>query len=223
MALERPSIDVRLGAYLDTALAPQSPLSDLYARHKDHPNANMMTHPDLGRLLAILVRASGGRAVVEVGTFVGVSAGWMAQGLAPGGRIDTMEVDTERADAAEAWFRDAGIADHIRVHRGPASQNLAWLPDGEYDLAYIDADKPGYPDYLDHALRLVRPGGLILADNVFWSGAIAGPEADDDEALAALRTYTRRAIGDPRLATTLLTIGDGVAMSVVLEHRPGTT
>jgi predicted O-methyltransferase YrrM len=216
MALERPTVDARLGAYLDGALPLGAPLAELYRRHVGDPLANMMTHPDLGRLLAILVRSAGGRAVVEVGTFVGVSATWMAQGLVPGGRIDTCEVDLARADAAEAWFHEAGIADRVRVHRGPAGDTLAHLPGGAYDLAYIDADKPGYPRYLEEAVRLVRSGGLILADNVFWSGAIAGPEADDDESLAALRAYTRAALAHPRLETTLLTVGDGVAMSVVL-------
>jgi predicted O-methyltransferase YrrM len=216
VALERPSIDDRMGAYLDAALALEPQLADLYERHRDHANANMMTHPDLGRLLAILVRSTGGRAVVEIGTFVGVSATWMAQGLSPGGYIDTLEVDLERADAAEAWFREAGIADRVQVHRGPADESLSRFPDGAYDLAYIDADKPGYPLYLEQAVRVVRSGGLILADNVFWSGAISGPEADDDPPLAALRAYTRSALDHPMLLTTLLTVGDGVAMSVVL-------
>lgn len=216
MALERPSIDARLGAYLDVALAPDGALPRLYERHRDDPHAEMMTHPDLGRLLSILVRSAGGRAVVEVGTFVGVSATWMAAGLAPGGYIDTLELDPTRADAAEAWFREAGIADRVRVHRGTASKTLGRLPDGAYDLAYLDADKPGYPQYLAEAVRLVRPGGFIVADNVFWSGAIAGPETEDDPALAGLRAYTRMALGHPSLSTTLITVGDGVALSVVL-------
>lgn len=216
MALDRPSIDARMSAYLDNALPLPPQLTTLYDRHRDDPQANMMTHPDLGRLLSILVRSTGGRSVLEVGTFVGVSATWMAQGLAPDGRIDTCEVDEDRGDAAEAWFREAGIPDRVRVHRGPASESLSLFPDGTYDLAYIDADKPGYPLYLEEAVRLVRKGGLILADNVFWSGAIAGPPGDDDAALAALRVYTRTALGHPMLATTLLTVGDGVAMSVVL-------
>jgi caffeoyl-CoA O-methyltransferase len=216
MALERPSIDDRMGAYLDDALTLPPLLASLYERHRGDPHANMMTHPDLGRLLSILVCSMGGRAVVEVGTFVGVSATWMAHGLAPDGHIDTLEVELERADAAEEWFREAGIAERVSVHRGPAAESLNGFPDGAYDLAYIDADKPGYPLYLEEAVRLVRKGGLILADNVFWSGAIAGPEGDDDEPLAALRAYTRNALDHPMLATTLLTVGDGVAMSVVL-------
>ncbi len=116
----------------------------------------MMTHPELGRLLAALVAATGGRTVLEVGTFVGISAAWMAGSLAPDGHLDTLEADPERAGRAERWFAQVGIADRVTVHRGPAADTMARLPDAAYDLCYIDADKAGYPDYLVQAVRLVR-------------------------------------------------------------------
>lgn len=221
MALERLVIDERLGAYLDHLVLPRGPLADLYAENADDPAAEMMTHPDLGRLLGILVRSTGGRAVLEIGTFVGVSATWMATALAPGGHLDTLEADPRRADQAEAWFRRAGIADRVRIHRGPALETLPRLPSGAYDLAYIDADKPAYPRYLEHALRLVRPGGLVLADNVLWGGALSQPAETDDARVAGLRAYTQAAASHPLLETTVLAIGDGVALSVVLEHPRG--
>src|SRR5262245_17850511 len=217
VALERLGIDGSLGEYLDGLSLPGAPLSDLYDEMADDEWAVMMTHPDLGRLLAVLVRATGGRAVLEVGTFVGASATWMARALAPGGRLDTLELEPARADRAEAWFARAGVADRIVVHRGPAADTLAMLPARVYDLAYIDADKVGYPAYLDHALRLVRPGGLILADNVLAGGRMGGPPEEDDERVAALRAYTGRAMSYPRLESVLLTIGDGVTLSVVLD------
>jgi predicted O-methyltransferase YrrM len=216
MGLERIEVDPALGAYLDGLVLPGEPLSRLYAETADEPMAQMMTHPDLGRLLTVLVTATGGRAVLEMGTFVGVSATWMAGALAPGGRIDTLEVDPERADRAESWFARAGISDRVRVHRGPAAETLAGLPDGAYDLAYIDADKTGYPTYLEHAIRLVRPRGLIAADNVLSGGRVGRPPEEDDERLAALRAYTARAMDDPRLRSAVLTVGDGVTLSVVL-------
>ena len=95
------------------------------------------------------------------------------------------------------------------------SDHFERLPGGAYDLAYIDADKTGYPVYLEHALRLVRPGGMIVADNVFAGGRISGDPADDDDRLAALRAYTARATSDPRLESVVLTVGDGVTLSVV--------
>jgi len=215
VALERLALDDPLGDYLDGLSLPGAPLSELYEEMADDEWARMMTHPDLGRLLAVLVRASGGRAVLEVGTFVGVSATWMAGALSPGGHIDTLELDGARADRAEAWFARAGVADRIAVHRGPAAETLAALPDGAYDLAYIDADKVGYPTNLEQVLRLVRPGGLILADNMLAGGRMGGPPEEDDDHLAALRAYNARAMSDPRLASVVLTVGDGVTLSVV--------
>ena len=215
MAGSRVSVDEGLEAYLDRLLAPDPQVAGLLAENADDPWARMMTHPDLGRLLAILVRATGGRRVLEVGTFVGVSATWIARALAPGGRLDTIEVDPERADRAEAWFRRAGLADRITVHRGPGEAVLPGFPDGAYDLAYIDADKTGYPEYLDHAVRLVRTGGLVVADNVLAGGDVGRPESEDSDRVSALRAFTAAALADPRLETTVLAVGDGVTLSAV--------
>jgi predicted O-methyltransferase YrrM len=138
----------------------------------------------------------------------------MAGGLCPDGHVDTLEASDEYADLAEGWFRTIGLADRITVHRGPAADTLPRLVDGAYDLAYIDADKAGYPAYLEQALRLVRRGGLIVADNAFQGGRIAAP-ADDDERAAGMRRYTETAMSHPGLVSALLTVGDGVVVSAV--------
>lgn len=216
MALERLPIDGPLGAYLDARTRVPDDLAALYREMEGDPSAPMMTHPELGALLEVLVRASGGRAVLEIGTFVGTSAAWMARGLAEGGRIDTLEADPARADRAEAFFAGAGIADRVRVHRGPAARTLPGLAEGAYDLCYIDADKTGYGAYLDHAARLVRRGGLIVADNVLSGGRVAAPEGERDPNAAALVAFTDAALAHPRLRTAILTVGDGVTLSVVL-------
>jgi caffeoyl-CoA O-methyltransferase len=216
MALDRLPIDERLSAYLDGLARVPPDLRELYRQMADDEWAEMMTHPDLGVLLEALVRATGGRAVLEIGTFVGTSAAWMAQGLADGGRVDSLEADPERADRAEAFLARAGLRDRVRVHRGPAADTLPALPDGAYDLCYIDADKTGYPAYLEHAVRLVRPGGLILADNVLSGGRVALPEDERGESAEALVAFTRAALDHPRLVTTVLTVGDGVTLSAVL-------
>jgi len=216
MALDRLPIDEPLSAYLDGLARVPPEIAGLHRRMEDDEHARMMTHPDLGALLAVLVRATGGRAVLEVGTFVGTSAAWMARALAPGGHIDTLEADPDRAERAEAFFADAGLADRVRVHRGPAYQTLGRLADGAYDLCYIDADKPGYVAYLEHAVRLVRPGGLILADNVLAGGRVAHDPSERDESATALAEFTRAALAHPRLETAVLTVGDGVTLSVVL-------
>lgn len=216
MALDRLPIDEALSAYLDGLTGVPSGLDGLYREMEDDPDASMMTHPDLGALLEVLVRSAGGRTVLEVGTFVGTSAAWMARGLVVDGRIDTLEADGARADRAEAFLSEQGLADGVRVHRGPAIETLPGFPDGAYDLAYIDADKAGYVAYLEHAVRLVRPGGLIVADNVLAGGRVARPVRERDASAAALAGFTVAALAHPRLRTSVLTVGDGITLSVVL-------
>jgi len=215
MAQRRLQVEGPLGEHLDALLAAPEPIAARYAEIAGEPDAQMMTHPDLGRLLAVLVAAAGGRTVLELGTFVGISTAWMAGSLAPDGHIDTLEADGERAARAEAWFTRIGIRDRVTVHRGPATETMARLPDAAYDLCYIDADKAGYPDYLAEALRLVRPGGLIVADNILASGRVAQPPEQDTPGTAGLRRYAAEALAHPRLKTSILTVGDGVAVSAV--------
>jgi predicted O-methyltransferase YrrM len=215
MALDRLPIDAGLASYIDGLADIPAELAALYREMEDAPDAEMMTHPDLGRLLEVLVRATGGRAVLEVGTFVGTSAAWMARGLGPAGRIDTLEADASRARRAERFLEGAGLAGAVRVHRGPALETLPRLADGAYDLCYIDADKPGYAAYLEHAVRLVRPGGLVVADNVLAGGRVAAPPDERDPSARALAEFTAIALAHPRLSTAVLTVGDGITLSVV--------
>jgi len=217
VALDRLPIDAALSAHLDGFVRIPEELAALYRDMERDEHAMMMTHPDLGSLLEVLVRATGGRSVLEVGTFVGTSSGWMARGLDAHGHIDTLEADPARAERAEAFFASAGIADRVRVHRGPAAETLPSLAHGTYDLCYIDADKPGYIGYLEHAVRLVRAGGLIVADNVLAGGRVAAPASERDASAAALVAFTEAAVAHPRLRTSVLTVGDGVTLSVVLE------
>jgi predicted O-methyltransferase YrrM len=216
VALDRLTIDPGLAAYIDGLAEIPPELAGLYRAMEDAPNAMMMTHPDLGRLLEVLVRATGGRAVLEVGTFVGTSAAWMARGLAAGGRIDTLEADPSHADRAERFLADAGLGEVVRVHRGPAAETLPGLADGAYDLCYIDADKTGYAGYLEHAVRVVRPGGLVVADNVFSGGRVAAPAGEREPNAQALAEFTAIALAHPRLRTAVVTVGDGITLSVVL-------
>lgn len=187
-------------------------LRDAHARFAE-VGPSIEVSNDTGALLATLVRATGARRVLEVGTLFGYSAVWMARALPADGHLDTLELVDAHADFAEQLLADAGLEDRVRVHRGPALQSLATL-DGPYDLAFIDADKGGYVAYLERALELVRPGGTIIADNVAWSGRVADPDNDEPDTLA-LRRYLEFARAHPRLDTNVLPIGDGVAVSVV--------
>jgi O-methyltransferase len=218
VATERTAMTDALATWLDGVSRPTDPkLVELYETHRDHPLSVMMTHPDVGRLLATLVQVTGGTRVLEVGTFVGVSATWMAASLAPGGLLETLEVDDANADLAERWFRRAGIDHLVNIRRGDARSTLRRLPESTFDLAYLDADKPSYPDYLRLCLTLVRPGGIIVADNVFLDGAMAGDPADDDDRTGGMRRFIDEITANPRLSTSVLSVADGVSVSVVVE------
>jgi caffeoyl-CoA O-methyltransferase len=169
--------------------------------------------PDEGRLLQLLVAAVRAERVLEVGTLFGYSAIWMARALPPHGRLDTIEYTDAHADAARMWVDRAGLGDQVEIHRGAALEVLPRLS-GPYDVAFFDAAKAEYPAYLDHALRLVRPGGLILADNVLWLGRVADRTVNDPD-ISGIREYNRRIATDPRLLSTIVPVCDGLAISVV--------
>lgn len=165
------------------------------------------------RAMAVLIAANGARRVLEFGTLFGYSAIWMARALPKDGHLDTIELNSIHADAAEHWIAEAGLSDRVTVMRGAALE-VARSLDGPYDALFIDAVKTEYPLYLDEGLRLVRSGGLILADNVHWSGAVADPDKSD-AGVEGIREYLRRIATDPRLTSTVLDAGDGLAVSVV--------
>ena len=196
MALDRLTIDEPLAAYLDgLARDARRARRRSTARWRATPDAMMMTHPDLGALLEVLVRATGGRrgAGGRAPSSAPRRRGWRAA-LAPGGRIDTLEADPARADRAERVPGPApGSATGVPgPPRARPATTLPGLPDGAYDLCYIDADKTGYAGYLEHAVRLVRPGGLVVADNVLSGGRVAPPAGERDASAAALAAFTRR-------------------------------
>jgi predicted O-methyltransferase YrrM len=170
---------------------------------------------DTGALLTLVARMTGAMNAVEVGSGGGYSGIWLARGLADGGTLTTIEADSQHQRLAKESYREAGVSSRVRSILGRALDVLPRLSDGGYDLVFIDAVKDEYPDYLDHALRLVAPGGVILADNVLWSGRIADPTATDP-ATEGLRTYNRRIAEDERLHSVILTIGDGLALSWVI-------
>lgn len=207
MSVERTPITPDLAAWLDSVQPVPAPVADLHRRMAGDEWENMMTHPDLGALLQVLVRATGGHRVLEIGTFVGTSALWMTTALAPDGHLDCLEADPHRADTAATNLREAGYHDQVTIHVGPALDTLRGLGPG-YDLAYIDADKPSYPAYLRECSRLVRPGGIIVADNMFGASG-------DAAQVAAMRDFAAGALVDEALVTAVLPIGDGITVSTV--------
>lgn len=169
---------------------------------------------ETGRFLQILVRAIRARSVLELGTLGGYSAIWMARGMGTEGRILTVEVEPRHAEFARRHFERAGIATQVEIRVGRALDVLPALDGRHFDAAFLDADKEPLPTYLEWALRLVRPGGLVIADNTLRGGKVIDPSITDD-GTAGVREFNRRLASDPRITGLVVPIGDGVGVGVV--------
>ena len=189
-------------------------LAALRERTMALPEHNMQIAPDQGAFMAMLVRLSGAKRILEIGTFTGYSSTAMALALPPDGRMLCCDVSREWTDIARQAWADAGVADRVDLRLAPATETLATLDDGSFDLAFIDADKSGYDAYYEGCLRVVRPGGLILVDNVLWSGAVADPAADD-ESVRAIRALNEKIAADERVDHVLLPVADGLTLARV--------
>jgi caffeoyl-CoA O-methyltransferase len=162
--------------------------------------------------MEMLVRAMGARRAVEVGTFTGYSALAVARGLGPEGRLLCCDVSEEWTAMARVAWEEAGVADRIDLQIGPGIDTLRALPPGEqFDFAFIDADKTGYPDYYDEILPRMRAGGLLLLDNMLQGGRVLDASLDDDN-VRAIRDLNDRIAADERVKVVLLPIGDGVSV-----------
>ena len=165
-----------------------------------------------GLLLRLLVLATGARRVLEVGTLGGYSALWMAEALPAGGGLLTLEREPEHAALAREFVRRAGLADRIEVREGVALELLPAVgPERGFDLVFLDADKESYLAYLDHARRLLRPGGLVVADNAFWQGRVL-EEAPEDPSTRGIVAFDRALAAADDFVATILPVGDGVAV-----------
>jgi predicted O-methyltransferase YrrM len=184
------------------------------------PGAGMQIAPEQGQFMALLVELIGARRVLEIGCFTGYSALAMALALPPDGRLITLEVEPEPIELGRRAWAAAGVAERIEVRLGRALDSLDALlregAAGTFDLVFIDADKKSYDAYYERSLRLVRPGGLILLDNVLWGGAVADP-ADRERQTVALRALNAKLHQDVRISLSLLPLGDGLS---VARKRP---
>lgn len=179
-----------------------------------HPRAQMITMPDQAHLLAMLVRISSARQVLEIGTFTGYSALAMAEALPEGGMLTACDVSHAYTAIARRYWQEAGVEQRITLRIGPAAETLATLPEASFDMAFIDADKTGYDAYYEACLKLVRRGGIILFDNMLWHGAVAD-EANQERDTSALRALNAKIHADSRVDACLLTIADGMMMAIV--------
>jgi predicted O-methyltransferase YrrM len=208
--------------YLAALFAPED--STLLALREEADRSGLppiSISPDEGRLLQVLLRAIGARRVLEVGTLGGYSAIWIARALPPDGALLTLEIDPSYADFARRHIGRAGVGDRVEVRVGRALDLLPALDGERFDAIFLDADKEPLPTYFDWSLRLLRPGGLIIADNALWGGRVLDDRVDDD-ATRAVREFNRRLATDPRVAGIVVPTHDGVGIGVVVGGASNT-
>ena len=177
-------------------------------RHCEFPQMLIGAHE--GALLAILVRLTGARHILEIGTFTGYSALCMAAALPQNGRLTTCEIKPEHSDIARSFFKRSRHGNKIKIRRGPALETLAALPrSARFDFVFIDADKENYVNYYEAVLPRLRSGGVIAADNVLWSGRVLAPKGKTDRAVVRFNNRVRR---DRRVESVMLPVRDGVSL-----------
>ena len=184
------------------------------AAAEETPVPLMQIAGDQAALITILVRAIGARRALEVGTFLGYGAIAIARGLPEDGHLICLEIDEDYASRAAAHLQEAVLADRVEIRVGPALDSLHEIDDdGGFDFCFIDADKAGYPDYYEEALRLLRPGGLVMLDNTLLGGRVLDPPSDDDSA-QVMAELNRRIAADERVEATMLGIADGITLAL---------
>ena len=175
--------------------------------------SRMQVSPEQGALLTILTELVGATNAVEVGTFTGYSSLCISRGLAPGGRLLCCDVSEEWTAIARRHWEQAGVDDRIDLRIAPALDTLQSLPvDTTIDVAFIDADKPGYVGYVGELVPRMRPGGLLLIDNVLWSGNVADPSFTDADT-EAIRRCNDIVVADERLEVVMLPVADGLTIA----------
>lgn len=204
-------VDPELERYAESHTTPVEPLllalrGETYARME---SPDMQVGPVEGSFLRLLVQLSGARRVLEIGTFTGYSALMMASALPEDGQLITCDLDPVATAVARRFFDKSRHGRKIELRLGPALDTLASLQ-GPFDLAFLDADKERYPDYLEAILPLLRKGGLLVADNTLWSGRVLSPKGEEDRAIHA---FNERCARDERLDAVLLTVRDGVTLA----------
>ncbi|MNK71597.1 putative O-methyltransferase [compost metagenome] len=210
------NLDDALYQYLlDVSLRETPLLKRLRDETQALPMARWQVAPEQGQFLALLVKLTGARRLLEVGTFTGYSALCMAAALPADGSLICCDIPGDYNATARRYWQEAGLAGQIDLRLAPALETLAELErqgqGGQYDLVFIDADKANYPAYLEHALRLLRVGGLAVFDNTLWSGRVleASPESADTRAIQVLNRALK---DDVRVDLSLLPIGDGLTL-----------
>jgi len=218
-----PELFVTLDGYIDGLFAPEDPvLTAALADARAAGLPEIQVSAGQGKFLYMLAKLSGARRILEIGALGGYSTLWLARALPEGGRMVTLELERRHAEVAAGNIERAGLADKVEVIVGPALESLPALAARSqvpFDLVFLDADKVNYPAYFREVMRMVRPGALILADNVIRAGTVLDPQPNDPSAGAA-RDFNAMIAADPRLESIVLQqVGvkghDGLAISRV--------
>jgi O-methyltransferase len=212
-------IEGALADYVDTSWLRESPLKrrlrEETAAKTPIPAMQISAHQ--GQQIALLARLIGARRAVEVGTFTGYSALWIAEALGGDGKLWCCDVSEEWTAIGRRYWKEAGLGDRIELTIAPGLQTLDRLLTqdlaGQLDLAFIDADKTNYDAYYERCLKLVRSGGIVLIDNVLWGGSVANP-ADKDADTKAIRALNAKLLADQRIDLTLFAVGDGMTCAL---------
>ena len=222
MAIRTLTLTDPVHAYL---LGANEPLPDVQQRLRDEtallPQGGWQISAEQGMFMAFLAKLIGAKRCLEIGVFTGFSAIALAQALPPDGHIIALDISEEFTDTARRYWQEAGVADKITLHLAPATETLdALIADSanraSFDFAFIDADKTNYPAYYEACLRLVRPGGLILIDNVLWAGKVADPEITDADT-EMFRALNAKIAADERVDRCMVPVGDGVTLCRVRD------
>jgi len=171
-----------------------------------------------GRFLSVLVHCMQANRIMELGTAYGYSTLWMALALPPAGRIWSIDPDMERTEIAVSYFRRAGVEERIEIINQPALEVLEWFPQRNLDIVFIDALKHQYEDYLEAVIPLLKRSGIVVVDNLLWSGRAAEtPSASDDESTKAIRAFNKAFLNHPDLDATIVPIGDGIGIGARVD------
>lgn len=216
-------IENPLDKYVDEHCSPEPEHLHRLTRetHLRLVNGRMVSGHLQGRLLKMLTQLCAPKRALELGTFSGYSALCIAEGLPKDGQLTTIEVDDELEDFILEQFEKTGYADRIELRIGKALTICGEYPDESFDMVFIDANKREYPAYLEEAVRLTRPGGLIIADNTLWSGHVCDPAYTDDPQTAGVKAMNDMAASHPRLETVVLPFRDGITLMRKLTSLPG--
>jgi predicted O-methyltransferase YrrM len=216
MSNQSLSLTPELYTYLlDVSLRESPLLRELREHTLGMPEARMQIAPEQGQFMALLARLLGARRALEIGVFTGYSALCVASALPADGRLIACDISPEFTRVAREYWTRAGVAERIDLRLAPAAETLAALlaagNAGTFDLAFIDADKTGYAGYYEQCLALLRPGGLILVDNVLWNGRVLDGASTDADT-RAIQAFNRQVQGDTRVDLSLVPIGDGLTL-----------